>query len=564
MAKKQVEVEGGEIAIRNSHGDIAIIPRNKVGEAEKLIKDGCNDCLDSLVSKLPTLASHAQDGTVVPEEQPAEQPTMTREEYLQSFVEKTDTDFYKKNGQTPFYTDGDFTTENSGMNCINGVCTQIGKVTGKKWDDPKKTYVGNQSFNDARSKEGFYDVDPRKEGFSIGDIVQDARYKENAERFEGKVTEKNRFDLLPQHAKLITNTRATDDGGTEYQIGHNGGNQRWNSDWITEEKLFEKYYAGYEGKYKDYDGMIISRYDPERVAENAAAKAKNEAIMSGDNDFADQYDVTPEDRKLLPGKVMIADGQLEKQEELMKYFDKNYKQVGKGSNLPPELLRKMALSQTGIAAQESKFGTSDSYAAKAAIPDMLIDEARAVKGSFSDDKDGWISDYWKKDVNGVREQHETEDNFRSYITEEYGNPYESDARRAHKAKHAKRSRGMFQQKDLSVRGAHNKLNLKDTEGQFLSSLNLQIDNYHAAKEMYPDLSEEQLLDVSILMHNAPGKAKIKEYVDYYIKNNDSDYVNKVKERQARYKKKTYKENTAPRELSDKELQATLNFINGLK
>lgn len=65
---KQVEVEGKEIALRNSHGDIVIIPKKDRERIQDLINTKCWDCIDSYVSGLPTLSDYAQDGTVVPDD----------------------------------------------------------------------------------------------------------------------------------------------------------------------------------------------------------------------------------------------------------------------------------------------------------------------------------------------------------------------------------------------------------------------------------------------------------------------------------------------------------------
>lgn len=62
----QVEAERGELLVRNSHGDIAIIPRDKASKVRELLSSGCNDCIDNVVSSLPTLKHYAQDGTVIP------------------------------------------------------------------------------------------------------------------------------------------------------------------------------------------------------------------------------------------------------------------------------------------------------------------------------------------------------------------------------------------------------------------------------------------------------------------------------------------------------------------
>lgn len=54
MKPKHIEVEGGEIAIRNKNGDIAIIPKGNKKWVERKIKEGCHSCVDNFIKKLPT------------------------------------------------------------------------------------------------------------------------------------------------------------------------------------------------------------------------------------------------------------------------------------------------------------------------------------------------------------------------------------------------------------------------------------------------------------------------------------------------------------------------------
>jgi hypothetical protein len=63
---KNIEVEGGEIAIRNSNGDLAIIPKNKVNWVKQKLSEGCHDCIDSLVETLPVASQYARDGSINP------------------------------------------------------------------------------------------------------------------------------------------------------------------------------------------------------------------------------------------------------------------------------------------------------------------------------------------------------------------------------------------------------------------------------------------------------------------------------------------------------------------
>jgi cupin superfamily acireductone dioxygenase involved in methionine salvage len=55
--KKHVEVEGGELAIRNKKGDVVIIPKGNKKWVEMKIKEGCHSCIDEFVKKLPVSKS---------------------------------------------------------------------------------------------------------------------------------------------------------------------------------------------------------------------------------------------------------------------------------------------------------------------------------------------------------------------------------------------------------------------------------------------------------------------------------------------------------------------------
>lgn len=61
----KIEAEGGEIAIKNSNGDIAIVPKGKVKYVQNLIDSGKHDQVDAFVSMLPKMDHKAQWGTVV-------------------------------------------------------------------------------------------------------------------------------------------------------------------------------------------------------------------------------------------------------------------------------------------------------------------------------------------------------------------------------------------------------------------------------------------------------------------------------------------------------------------
>ena len=115
-----IEVEGGEIAIENSNGDVAIIPKDKVAYVKKAIEDGCHGCVDSIVQGLPTMSGYAEDGTVIPNE----------DKQLNSFfpIYKDTGDFYERHKDTkaevPTYKEsvlgsGGITWENTNFFSVN-------------------------------------------------------------------------------------------------------------------------------------------------------------------------------------------------------------------------------------------------------------------------------------------------------------------------------------------------------------------------------------------------------------------------------------------------------------
>lgn len=64
----KIEAQGKEAIIRNSNGDVAIIPIQHVREVMDMIKDGCHGCIDKYVSGLPKASNYAEDGTIIPDD----------------------------------------------------------------------------------------------------------------------------------------------------------------------------------------------------------------------------------------------------------------------------------------------------------------------------------------------------------------------------------------------------------------------------------------------------------------------------------------------------------------
>jgi len=498
---------------------------------------------------------------------PSKPSISPKEQYQNTIKNNYKTYLQSVNNVTP-YTKA---TREGEMNCIHGVCTVIEGSGAKKFDSE---YIGNMTFNDARKKEGYYEVDPKIEGFEIGDIVQYARTKANAAsagRFKpgSSLTPVNKDDLIPQHAKVILNKYVDENNITRYVVGHNEGTDKFliskddDGNDIKEETLFKHYLDG----YNTYDGLIVNRYDPKAIEKREKEKRTKQDIIFGKNSYANMYNEKPEivlkqetfDDKFNK-KIVESSG---KRKELLNYYKNNYNKLGKTANMPPSVLNKLFHNQIGIAEQESKLG--EDLGMKNIVPENLLPTARKLKEATSSNDD-WIKDYWQKNANNVKTQYKTIDDFKKHLS--------SNSKLSKEAKNylfynSPKSKGVFQQKELSERGKLLGSNFDTKENEFLSSMYLAIDNYSILKNKYPDLSEDELVDLTTLMHNAPGKALTKEYVDYYLKNNDIDYVNKVKDQRGvmevpekkSLSKLIQNTNDNKNKLTDQEADKLKKFIN---
>jgi len=64
--KKYIEAEGGEFILKNSSGDMAIIPAKDKDKIQIMIDDNNNEGIDNYISHLPKYEEYAKNGTVVP------------------------------------------------------------------------------------------------------------------------------------------------------------------------------------------------------------------------------------------------------------------------------------------------------------------------------------------------------------------------------------------------------------------------------------------------------------------------------------------------------------------
>jgi hypothetical protein len=488
-----------------------------------------------------------------------------REQYLSKF--KTYDNVLKSmNYTTPYYKDNNIDTSEGGMNCINGVCSIISNISGVKFDkaQTKDTYTGNATFADNAMDEGYYRSNPEKEGFGTGDIFQYSRKKGSmGSRFPGEVNFKNENDLYPNHAVLIVN-EFEKDGQKYFKIANNSGNDKVTLEDISESELMDRYKKG----YKTYDGGITYRYDPDKVTAIKKENQEKVNVLKGSNPYAGQYSkYDSSNLSFYNNQVdnLKMTDQLGIDKNLQRYADVYstvYKDLGKGSNMPVDSFNKLILNQIGIAGQETKFGELANNS-KDLIPDSLLPIARRSREIYNYNfgtSDNWKKDYWEKNAENVQKEFSSYEDFvKSFKSEDSDyNPYRTP-----------RSIGEFQQKDLSERGNFYNYDLDSFEGQVKSSLALAVDNYHKLKAKYPDLSEEQIIDLTTLMHNAPGKALEPRFVNYYLKNNDVDYIDKVKSftpKTIGKKSSTTKKNEEIKfeQISPEKAKSMVDYVNSLQ
>lgn len=553
---KNVEVEDGELLLESDEGHYAIIPKKDRKKIMDMINGKCDDCINEYIKTLPRDKDYAEDGTLISENQNMfnlnlnnNNPNVKKEEVYskkqyQEDLKNNYLSYLEKNKYKTPVLPG--VTDVNNMNCIHGMCGVISETTGKKF---KQKYTGNMTFQDNLKNENFYRVDPTIDGFEIGDIIQYADPKSSPNsRFEGKVTPKNMNDLVPVHAVLIVDSYVKN-GIKYYKVLNNHGSDYSEIQEITGTDLLGRRLNGFGG----HKTILVNRYDPDKIKELNETSEKERQILEGNNPFAKEYE-NAKFEKLKDLKFTDEEfwGKRQRKDETPYVFkgkeipekvaenvkrlilnDSNLNQVystlGKGSNIPKKLFDKMIESQIGIMGQETEYDT-DMLFHKKLVPDSALPFARSVSKSLRKE-DNWKKDYWQKNADNVQSE------FNSY--DEFLDSFEKDQvltreEREYIIDHAPRSKGPFQQKELSPRGRYYKFNLDDeTVGgydYFQASLALQVDNYHKLKKKFPTRSDDELLELSILMHNSPNKALNDRFVNYYLKNKDINYVNSVKEK----------------------------------
>jgi hypothetical protein len=438
-------------------------------------------------------------------------PVYTRENYLRDIQANTDKYFKDGTYVTP-YTE---ITKPDEKNCINGICYLTRKLTNNALNID---YTSNPNFETDLNKNNFYRA-KLEDGFEIGDILQYYTHKGSMlSGFPGKVTPVNSKDPWTQHAVSIIGKRIDDKGKTFFKIVNNRGTDIAKIEEISELDLMKRAQEG----YNHYDGIVVNRYDPEKVQEFNRIKKENADIFSGKNSYAKEYDNAQYTGAFKPkdiyGKTLEESAS---SVEFRKIINELYPTLGKSSNMPKEDFDFLMNYLYGIGHQESNWGNSGMKEIKDAIPESLYP---TLRGWSDSDKDDWRQDYWNSNANNVKNKYKSVDEFKKSTLNSNVDPEVTEYLRMHSPK----SKGIFQQKELSERGRYFNYGFDDTKSQIASAAALLVDNYHKVKKKYPNKPDGELYQLAVLMHNSPSRALNPTYADYYPKRNDVDYFNKVK------------------------------------
>lgn len=467
---------------------------------------------------------------------------------------------------------------NEGNNCINGVCNFLA-MSGRPmksgpWGlDPNvggvegSSYTGNVDFMDNAHKEGYYYPSPKEivegQGYEIGDIIQFANTKKTAAkrgRFKGEVTDENAMDLWPGHAMIVT---GYDPETQNYTLLHNGGNEKYRTSIYSKEKLNNlltgNHLTGDENADM-FEGIMVARYNPDEAVTRyessgpgfykklkeeskafAPMYAQSKALLP---DFAseDYIRILDKQRESVSSAHIIANKHAEKERQHVidasrkaaEIYQNEFQNLGQVANVPPSTLNEIARYAIGIGNVESLMGQSTRSAIKNATPDKILRYAKKARDKRADDP-AWIDMLWKENSTiskDFKEKFPKKDDYKKHIMETY---YAEDPYANIRVKEGKRgvlSKGDFQIKQLSGLAKNYGLKTSDLEKNdfrtgYLGTILMAVENYHGLKRKYPELSEDELVYLSVASHSSPKTSKIPEYIDRFGKTKDIDYVNQV-------------------------------------
>ena len=574
MNNFNIEAEGGELVLTNNYGDTAIIPRNKRQIVLKHLKSGNHTAIDNIVRNLPKMENYAEDGTLLPSINtnllpgPGD-PPFGNDGIKYHYENKMSADNYRAavfNYMQNLYDSGNLdsmvvhSSERPKVgqqnNCINGVCNFVRELTGDKV--LSKSYSGNIDFSDKAASEGWIRVPIHNaKDLLPGDMLRFYYPKQDyvnlylsegdatAEAWSKKSAEWLANNYYPHHTSYF--------GGAidgNYIYLNNSGDEELTARLLSETDMNERF-------NNQNEPMYVYRYAPEM----AKYGDYESAILHGKGNYAKEYNdvdklpfTTRDGVNPYTGKedgwfdmtVVDSDGA----KDVVNYINKHYSKLGKIADMPKSTFNKLMKKLIGIGGIESGYGSLARYNIKHNIGDKAITELKS-KGYGKGKELKWIDEMFKDPE--INKHYKDLEDFKTDIQNDL------DKIRNKKSKnnlpkrtqwgytvkdYMKNSHGWFQQKALSKRGKflakklfgikdESKILLKmrnDVEFQTVMAAALMADNYHDLQNIYKGKrSEDELLDLTVLRHNAPTLSQYKRYLNYFYDNgkNNVDYINKV-------------------------------------
>jgi hypothetical protein len=245
---KQVEVEGGELALKNSFGDIVIIPKKNRVEVEGMIKDKCWDCVDAFVDTLPVMEDYAEDGTIVSElykQKTGKDWSTAKQEGLTSgsFDDnmKLRDRLVKGEFDNKIKTDSNEPTQN------NNVSTQTNNN-----QDYTKAKNFNEAFGIARKQLGANQIF-EYQGRKYGTNLQGEKFEPSEEVLNkaemNKPEVKERLQNQNKLTESVYSTKKTTKLEPEYQDWDKVKQKKQEINKMNQADIIKQYYKGSEEEY---------------------------------------------------------------------------------------------------------------------------------------------------------------------------------------------------------------------------------------------------------------------------------------------------------------------------
>jgi len=597
----KIEAEGSELVLKNSHGDIAIIPKKDRNKLIALLNNGCHSCIDNYIKNLPTQEDYAGDGTVVKKESNnslgQENPTTNsksaeKDNYVLVKKDSGDNDVekYSMKNQISSTVNSSTNTENDNVSENNDaeILNSIYKPIIKEFSSTKKCNTTNCSEFSTTELANLFGYD-RKTVEPL--VATDAWYKiDKVLKNKGKLLYEN-----PTKGKLPD--KNFDWSNLDLKIGDfvelsNGqiSSHVKNSPSISKEGYKRSDYGRHSGIIVGFteDGIPLVRhnfngrvftepinkinrtfnYFPNRIARTSLEmhpellkKRKTQELLKRNYNPTPTYSLSEYTKKEEIGK------------DLIDTYNKLRKDISINYAISPKEADKIFTYLMGISAQESNVNNSMPInsiydvadQSKQLITDVtpeftgnilkgVSDLGTLIKNTYLSNFDGRkeLSDFEKEKL--ARELvNKKEAANRKEALQIINKIYKSSPDNYHVYD---KSYGPFKQKNPSQYWLRYFEGLSEEDNPYhpsnwgkewndnienllLNAFGLFLENRDKLKKMYPNKSEKFYNDLAALMHNSPKKALSPEQVKFFYENGDDEFNFGYLKKILEYRKKLF-------------------------